>query len=362
MKVSTMKSIALSVPLDRPFRGGRQMPRENINPVIVQLTTDDGLEAFGITFAWNDRQVKSLKACIDDLGEIIIGQDVFRGAEAWQKLFNSTGHMGHSGYGIYAVAAFDCALWVLRAKAFGKPLAHLLGGFRHRVPAYASYLLFRNWTIDELQKDAAALVKQGFKFMKMNMGDKPLKVEIERLKAVREVVGDDIGIMVDANWAWSVSEAVKIGRHLEEYDVYWLEDPLASDDPDQLAQVADALDLPIADGETFCTKHDFRRLIESGAGDIFLVDLQRVGGITEWMKIAAMAEAWNLPVTSHLFHDFSMHLVAAVPNGLMVEYMPWYDKIYQEPPHVKDGFMEIPDTPGLGLELDPQALKKYKLT
>jgi L-alanine-DL-glutamate epimerase-like enolase superfamily enzyme len=325
------------------------------------LIADDGLDAFGLTFAWNDRQVKSLKACIDDLADVIIGQDVFRGAEAWQKLFYSTGHMGHSGYGIYAVAALDSALWVLRAKALGKPLAYLLGGFRNRVPAYASHLLFRNWTIDELQKDAEALVKQGFKFMKMNMGDKPFKVEIERLKAVREVVGDDIGIMVDANWAWSVSEAVKIGRQLEEYDVYWLEDPLASNDPDQLAQVADALDLTIAVGETFCTKYDFRRLIESGAGDIFLVDLQRAGGITEWMKIAAMAEAWNLPVTSHLFHDFSMHLVAAVPNGLLVEYMPWYDKIYIEPPLVKDGFIEIPDTPGLGLELDQKALKKYKL-
>jgi L-alanine-DL-glutamate epimerase-like enolase superfamily enzyme len=361
MKVSNMKSVALSVPLDRPFIGSRQQLREKTNPVIVQLTTDNGLEAFGLAFAWNDRQVKSLKSCVEDLEEIIIGQDVFRGAEAWQKLYNATRHMGHHGYGIYALAAIDTALWVLRAKALGMPLAHLLGGFRERVPAYASHKLFRNWNLDELQRDAAVLVEQGFRIMKMNMGDKPLKVELERLKAVREAVGEDIDIMIDVNWAWTVADAIKIGREIERYNVYWVEDPLASDDPEQLARVAEALDMPVATGETACTKYDFRRLIEKGAADILIVDLQRVGGITEWMNVATLAQAWNLPVASHLFHDFSMHLVAAIPNGLIVEYMPWWDVIYQNPPQVKDGYIEIPKVPGLGLELDPEALKKYEL-
>ena len=361
MKVAKMKTKALSVPLKRPFTGQRQQPRERINPVIIQLTTEEGLEAFGVAFAWNDRQVKSLKASIEDLEDVIIGQDVFCWAEAWHKLYNATRHMGHHGYGIYALAAIDTALWVLRAKALEMPLGRLLGGFRERVPAYASHLLFRNWSLDELQRDAAALVEQGFKVVKMNMGDKPLKVELERLKAVRDVVGDDIDIMIDANWAWSVTDTIKIGREIEQYNVYWLEDPLASEDPDQLAQVAAALDVPIADGETFCTKYEFRRLIEKRAADILIVDLQRAGGITEWMNIATIAQGWNLPVASHLFHDFSVHLIAAIPNGLIVEYMPWYDQIYQEPPRVKDGYMAVPDAPGLGLELDPDAIEKYEL-
>lgn len=361
MKISKMRSVVLSIPLDRPFRGGRQQPRERINPVIVQLTADNGLESFGLAFAWNDRQVKSLKASVEDLEEIIIGQDVFRWAEAWQKLYNGTRHMGHHGYGIYALSALDTALWVLRAKALGMPLAHLLGGFRERVPAYASHMLFRNWSLDELQRDAAFLVEQGFRVMKMNMGDKPFKDELERLKVVREAVGKDVDIMIDVNWAWTVADTIRIGREIERYNVYWIEDPLASDDPDQLAQVANALDVPIADGETYCTKYDFRHLIEKRAADILIVDLQRVGGITEWMKVATLAQAWNLPVVSHLFHDFSMHLVAAIPNGLIVEYMPWWDVIYKEPPQVKDGYIEIPKVPGLGLELDSEALKKYEL-
>lgn len=361
MKVTKMDTRALSVPLARPFIGGRQQPREKVNPVIVQLTTDDGLEAFGLAFAWNDRQINSLKASIDDLEDVIIGQDVFRWAEAWERLYNATRHMGHHGYGIYALSAIDTALWCLRAKALGLPLARLLGGYQREVPAYASHMLFRNWSLDELQRDAASLVEQGFRVMKMNMGDKPFKVELERLKAVREAVGEDIDIMIDVNWAWTVSQAIQIGREIEPYHTYWLEDPLASDDADQLAQVAKALDMPIAIGETFCTKYDFRSLLEKRSADILIVDLQRAGGITEWMKIATMAQAWNLAVASHLFHDFSAHLIAAIPNGLIVEYMPWWDAIYQEPPQVKDGYLEIPDKPGIGLELDPEAINRYEM-
>lgn len=361
MKIDRMQVTALSVPLSRPFIGGRQLPRRNINPVIVRLYTDAGLDAFGTAFAWNDRQVKSLVACIEDLQDVVMEQDVLRPGEAWQKLYNATRHMGHSGYGIYAAASIDTAICVLRAKALDMPLAHLLGGVRDTVPAYASHRLFRNWNIDELQKDAADLVKQGFKAMKMNMGDKSFDVEIERLKAVREAVGQDVKIMVDANWAWSVSDAIRVGRRIEPYNVYWLEDPLASDDPDQLATVAAALDVPVAAGETCCTKYDFRRLIEKKSVDVLLIDLQRAGGITEWMSIANIAQAWDLPVTSHLFHDFSVHLLAAAPNGLMLEYMPWYDQIYQEPPRVEDGCMRVPSAPGVGLELDQDALEKYKL-
>jgi len=361
MKVAEMDSIALSIPLKRPFTGRGQFPRERINPVLVRLVTEDGLDAFGLAFAWNDRQIKSLKASIDDLKETIIGQDIFRWAEAWQKLWEATKHMGHQGYGIYALSAIDSALWNLQAKALGMPLARLLGGYREKVPAYASHMLFRNWSLDELQKDAASLVEQGFRVMKMNMGDKPARVELERLKAVREAVGEDIGIMVDVNWSWAVPQAIQMGRELERYNVYWLEDPLASDDADDLAHVANALDMPVAAGETFCTKHGFRPLLEKKSADILIVDLQRAGGVTEWMKIATMADAWNLPVASHLFPDFSMHLMAAIPNGLILEYMPWWDAIYQEPPQVKDGYIKIPDKPGLGLELDPEAIKRYQM-
>lgn len=359
MKVVKMESVALSLPLEWPFTGAWRF--EKINPVVVQLTTDEGLEAFGLAIAWNDRQIASLKASIDDLEDIIIGQDVFRWAEAWQKLWQGTGWMGHHGYGIFALSAIDSALWNLRAKALGIPLARLLGGYREEVPAYASHLLWRDWSLEQLQKDAASLVERGFRAMKMNMGDKPARVEIERLKAVREAVGEDVDIMVDVTWSWTVPQAIQMGRELERYNVYWLEDPIPVYDVDGLAQIASALDVPVVVGENFSTKYGFRQLLEKKATDIVMIDLQFVGGITEWMKVATLAQAWNLPVVSHLFDEFSPHLMAAIPNGLMAEYMPWWDAIFKEPPQVKDGYIRIPDKPGLGWELDPEALKKYKL-
>jgi L-alanine-DL-glutamate epimerase-like enolase superfamily enzyme len=167
--------------------------------------------------------------------------------------------------------------------------------------------------------------------------------------------------MVDANWAWSVDESIHMGRMLQEEGVYWLEDPLATEDPAQLAQVAAALDIPVASGENFHTKYDFRRLIEHHSADIFNIDLQAVGGVTEWMKVAAMAQAWNIPVASHVFSAQSVHLAAAVPNCLFVEYMPWWDRIYTSGPELDGGYLKVPESPGLGIELDERAIAMYRV-
>jgi L-alanine-DL-glutamate epimerase-like enolase superfamily enzyme len=362
MKVTGVRSTALSIPLQRPiYVGNKGHFVSRFNPVVVEVTTDEGIEGFGVAFAEEDKRVKTLKTAIDEVGASIVGQDVFRWAEAWQKLFEATGHMGHRGYGIYALSALDSALWVAQAKALGMPLARLLGGYCTTVPAYASHMLFRDWSLDDLQADAAMLVEQGFRCVKMNMGDKPLRVEVERAKAVREAVGEDVDIMVDVNWSWTLPVTIQMARALEPYNIKWLEDPLISDDADELCRLVGEIGIPIAVGETHCTKHEFRRLLEKRAADVLVIDLQRVGGVTEWMRVAAMAQAWNVPVASHLFDEFSPHLVAAVPNGSMVEYMPWWDIIYQEPPRVENGHIDIMEKPGLGWELDRDALKKYAM-
>lgn len=359
MKVTSMKTTALSVP---QMYGASGVPDAKITLVVIQLTTEEGLEGFGICFTHNIKMVKSLKACADDLEDVVLGQDIMRFAELWQKLWLATGNMGHQGYPIMAFSAIDQAIWMLRAKALGMPLATLLGGFRDKVPAYAAHYLWRYFTIDQLQRDAAALVKQGFKMMKMRIGNSPLHIDLERCKAVREAVGRDIKIAVDCNWTLTVPEAIKMGRELEKIDYYWLEDPLMSDDPDQIAQVSAALDIPVVVGETWSHKYGFRTLLEKKSADILMIDLQKVGGVTEWIRVANMASAWNIPVANHLFTDFSVHLVAAIPNGLVLEYLPWWDKIYKEPHKVVDGFIEVPKMPGIGLELDPAALKNYEIS
>jgi len=367
MKVVQMYTTLLSLPMNLHMFFGNTKPR--INPVIVQLMTDEGLEGFGIAYAFNDSQINSLKASIDDLEEVVIGQDISRWAATWKDLHTALKHAGQwGGYGINAIGAIDCAFWDLRAKALNLPLARLLGGFRDKVPAYASNWLWGFLSIDELQKQAASLVKEGHRAMKMKMGVKPHKENVARFKAVRDAVGNDVDIMVEGHWSWTVSEAIRIARALEPFNPFWLEDPVGLHDGDicledtaALAQVAAAVDVPIAAGETFSTKYGFRHIVEDKAVDIVIVDVLRAGGITEFMKIAALIEAYNLPVVSHCLHDISVHMIAGIPNGLIVEYMPWWDIIYKEPPTVIDGYFEISDKPGIGLELDPEVINKLKI-
>jgi L-alanine-DL-glutamate epimerase-like enolase superfamily enzyme len=373
MKVTKMKTYALSIPMPVREVFGKPGVLGKANPVIVELKTDDGLEAFGIAYALDDFQVNSLKASIDDLEDVVIGQDIFRYAETWKDLHVALRHTGQwGGYGINAISAIDTAFWILRAKQVGLPLSRLLGGFRDEVPAYASDVLREFSTLDEIQKEAASLVDQGFRAMKMKLGGgkaKTLKEQVARVRAVREVIGENVELLVEAHWSFTVSEAIRLGRDLECYSPYWFEDPvglhgggISLEDTDALAEVARALDVPVAAGETFSTRYGFRRLIEKRAVDVVIVDLVRCGGITEWMKVAAMAEAWTLPVASHCFHDFSAHVIAAVPNGLIVEYMPWWDVIYQERPQIIDGCFRIPETPGIGLELNFDIINKYEIT
>ena len=367
MKVVKMHTTLLSLPLNLRMFFGNTKPR--INPVIVQLMTDEGLEGFGLAYAFNDSQINSLKASIDDLEEVVIGQDISRWAATWNDLHTALKHAGQwGGYGINAIGAIDIAFWDLRAKALKLPLARLLGGFRDKVPAYASNWLWEFLSIDELQKQAASLVKEGHRAMKMKMGVKTHEENVTRFKAVRDAVGNDVDIMVEGHWSWTVSEAIRIARALEPFNPFWLEDPVGLHDGDicledtaALAQVAAAVDVPIAAGETFSTKYGFRHIVEDKAVDIVIVDVLRAGGITEWMKIAALIEAYNLPVVSHCLHDISVHMIAGIPNGLIVEYMPWWDIIYKEPPRVIDGYFEISDKPGIGLELDPEVINKYKI-
>jgi L-alanine-DL-glutamate epimerase-like enolase superfamily enzyme len=211
-----------------------------------------------------------------------------------------------------------------------------------------------------LAETAPRLVKDGFKAMKFRLGAEPTAAkELERVQVMREAVGPDVTLMIDINQAWDVNQAISIGRHLAEYDIYWLEDPTHFQDYAGLARIADALETPIAAGEYHYGIAPFRHMLEARSIDVVMVDLMRAGGITGWMKVAHMAEAFNLPVVTHLAPEVLMHALAAVPNGTMAEYMPWSLGLFTELPKVEDGELVLPQTPGLGLEFDEAALDKY---
>src|SRR5439155_1374342 len=221
---------------------------------------------------------------------------------------------------------------------------------RDRVPAYASGALLRPHPVDYLAKAGPRLRDMGFKQMKMQCGSEPsVAASIERVRIVRDAIGTDVDLMCDINQLWSVNHAIEVGRRIEPYHLYWLEDPVAHDDYAGLARVADALTTPIAAGEYHYGVVSFRHMLEARSIDVVMIDLLRVGGITQWMKVAGMAEAFNLPVVSHLVPEIHVHLVAAIPNGLTVEYMPWTLGLFAETPALDGGQLVVPKRPGLGL-------------
>jgi L-alanine-DL-glutamate epimerase-like enolase superfamily enzyme len=216
--------------------------------------------------------------------------------------------------------------------------------------------------IDYLAKAGPRLRDLGFRQMKMQCGSEAtVAASIERVRVMREAIGPDVDLMCDINQLWSVNHAIEVGRRIEPYHLFWLEDPTAHDDYAGLARIADNLTTPIAAGEYHYGIVPFRHMLEARSIDIVMIDLLRAGGITQWMKIAGMAEAFNLPVVSHLVPELHVHLIAAIPNGLTVEYMPWTLRLWEEPPKLDHGQLVVPAKPGLGLAFDQAALKHYQV-
>ena len=322
---------------------------------LVKLRTDSGIEGIGVTL-YGGRLKRALHAAIEDLAAAVVGEDPMRIEAILAKL--RTGDAGGPG-GIYtlALSAIDTALWDIRGKALDLPLWKLLGGHRDRVPTYASGSLRRGLSDEQAQRAAQTLLEKGFRSMKTQMalpGDPTPAEELRRVRAVREAIGPDIPLMCDINQRWRPEQAIDIGRRVEEAGIglYWLEDVTAVDDYAGLARVTAALSTPVAGGEYLWGIVPFRHMIEARSVDIVMVDIARVGGITPWMKVAAMAEAFNLPIVSHVMPEVLCHLVAACPHGLTVEYMPWMLALYEEPPAIENGELVLPTKPGLGLTLD----------
>jgi L-alanine-DL-glutamate epimerase-like enolase superfamily enzyme len=280
----------------------------------------------------------------------------------WWATFN----YGRRGAPIIAMSSIDIALWDIIGKATGKPVWKLLGGHRDRVAAYGSGIN-TNFTLSELVEQNNGFVNDGFKAVKMKIGRRGSAEIVERVKAVRTAIGSEIALMVDANNGWSIQTAIKMAKKLERFDIFWIEEPIIADDVEGYAKLCATTDIPIATGESHYTKHDFKLLIERKGVDIVQADATKMGGVTEWMKVAAIAEAWGLPMAPHAYPQIHTSLVAAVPNGLIVEFINGFiaGKPYQllpwlNPTIPKNGYVEPLENPGLGLEIDEEAVMQYR--
>jgi L-alanine-DL-glutamate epimerase-like enolase superfamily enzyme len=362
MKIASYQVTTLSVPEDDPLAN---MPEEagRMRPIVIlRLRTDSGIEGIGLTF-YGARITRALHAAVEDLAALTVGEDPMRIEAIVAKLRRGADSCGPAGIFTLALSAIDIALWDIKGKALDQPLWKLLGGHRERVPTYASGSLRRGLTDKQAEQAARILVQKGFREMKTQMGlpGAPTPAEeVRRVRVVRDAIGPDIKLMCDINQRWRPEQAIDIGSRAEDVGLFWLEDVTTADDYQGLARVTAALKTPIAGGEYLWGISPFRQMIQAHSVDIVMIDLVRVGGVSQFMKVAGMAEAFNLPVVSHVMPEMLVHVIAACPNGLTVEYMPWMLTLYEETPRIENGELVLPDKPGLGLKFDEKVIARFK--
>jgi L-alanine-DL-glutamate epimerase-like enolase superfamily enzyme len=365
MKIATVRTHVVRLPNDEPLAGFSENPNAT-NPIVaVRVETEDGIEGLGVTY-FGGALTKSLQRAVEELGELALGEDPLRVEAVSGKLAAAAASCGPDGLFTMALSALDVALWDIKGKALGLPLWKLLGGGRERIATYASGALRRGLPLAEAAEAGRRLKEQGWRQAKMQLalpGDTSPAKEVERVRVIREAVGPEMALMCDINQRWRVEQAIDLGRRVEEAGVglFWLEDVTAADDFPGLARVAAALATPVAGGEYLWGIAPFRHMIEARSVDIVMIDQVRAGGITPWLKIAGMAEAFNLPVVSHGVPEIHVHLVGAVPNGLTVEYMPRLFRLFEEVPKPRNGELPMPAAPGLGLKFNEEVIARYGL-
>jgi L-alanine-DL-glutamate epimerase-like enolase superfamily enzyme len=357
-KIAEIRSHLLSIPLARPLRTSVHHI-SSIDTVVVEMRADAGLVGSGFCFAFGRHRGRALHALVEDLASFYSGQAP-EPRLLFERAWRSINFLGHAGVAVMALAALDTACWDLAAQAAGLPLVGLLGGGRERVPTYASSGLWLHLSIDELIADAQRFLAQGHRAMKMRLGGAPAD-DIERVRRLREALGPDVKLLADVNQGWDERTAIRVGRELEPFGLFWLEEPLPYENLEGCARVAAALVTPIASGETEYGPLGMKRHLETRAVDVLMPDLQRMGGVTGFLKAAALCEAFHVPLSSHLFMEASAHLLAADPNAIILEHMTWFEELFDEPLRIVEGEVEVPSRPGIGVGLRRQALERFRV-
>jgi L-alanine-DL-glutamate epimerase-like enolase superfamily enzyme len=347
MKVTRVETQTVLVPLDKPI-GSALGPIAKFGCILVSVHTDGGITGENLIFTLNDRRTAVLRQMVEELADLVVGQDAGHIAGFWARAWKDINFLGHKGVPVVGISAIDGALWDALGKAAGLPLYRVLGGAKNRVPAYHSGGLWLSRSIDELVTEAQSFVGLGFRAMKMRLGSPNPADDIARVRAVRAAIGPAVRLMADANQGLTEAQAIRLGRMLEEFDLTWFEEPLPAWDLDGLARVAAALDTPIASGETEYTRYGFRRMLELRSADILMPDLQRVGGVSEFMRVGHMAEAHDVAVSSHLFPETSLQVLGALSNSIYLEFMPWFSPLYNETLDFAEGDALVPERPGWG--------------
>ncbi len=325
---------------------------------IVRIRCDDGTDGTGYTYTIGTGGSSVVALLVDHLAPKLIGRDPDAIEAIWKDLFFHTHATAVGAVTSLALAAIDTALWDLRCKRIGMPLWKAAGGAQPKVPVYTTEGGWLHLSTDALVAQAIEAKAQGFRGAKIKVGKPHVSEDVLRLRAVREAVGDAFEIMVDANQCFTVSEAIRRARAFEPFGLAWLEEPLPAEDLSGHAELARHTAIPIAVGESLYHPAHFREYLERDACSIVQADVARVGGITPWLKVAHVAETFNVALCPHFLMELHVSLTAAVPNAAWVEYIPQLDDLTTSRLVVADGFAVAPASAGLGIAWDFAAIER----
>lgn len=390
MRITDVSTIRLRYTVPTPMADAiHYMPERNL--LLVQVATDDGRVGIGEAAAFGGSLESVESVVLNDLRPSLVGEDPFTVERLWSRMARRSHQRGSRGLLLMAISGVDIALWDLIGQATGTPLHRLLGGYRDTLDCYASAGFYAGGKgPGQLAEEVGGYAARGFRTVKIKVGRNPevmlnplpdmwasdyatvsLEEDVERVRAARRAIGPRTRLAIDANNAWTPSVALRFMRLVADQDVCWLEEPVATEDLAGSAEVARALEVPVAGYETETGLAGFRELIARRAVDIVQPDVTWTGGITETRKVAALAQAHGLPVVPHVFSSAvatiaNMHLIAALPNAGLLEFdqnpNPLRSDLFEEPIEVSpEGTVRLPDRPGLGVRLRQETVDRYRV-
>lgn len=360
MKITDLRPFNYWKPYDTPISNGKYTYYgSSVN--LCHIDTDEGITGIG----WVGGGA-IVHETLKQLKDYVVGEDPFDTEKIWAKMYLPK-VFGRKGLTTRAISAVDIAIWDCIGKAMQKPIYKLLGGYTNSIRAYIAGGYYQKGKglkglADEMEQN----LKQGATAIKMKIGAAPIREDAERIRVVRETIGPDIDLLVDVNNAYSVNDAIRMVPHLEKYDCFWYEEPVSCDDIPGQAAVTAASAVPVAVGENEYTRWGFRDLVANKCAKVLNADAQVLGGITEWKKVADLAAAYDIPVAPHGSQEVHIHLVTAIPNGLILEYynanvVGIADEMFEERAPMLKGYVSPPEKPGLGLSFNYKGMEKYRI-
>jgi mandelate racemase len=359
MKIRSLRLRAVVAPMKRPL--ATSIASVTVAPLLlIDLETDAGVVGRSYLFALAKHHLPPLAKLVEAMGEMVKGDEVAP-LELERKLRARYALLGVHNVVLFAMAGIDMAAWDAMGQKLGLPLVRLLGAAPRPIPAYNSKGLGLQ-SVEKLEKEAVELVEEGFRAVKLRLGRPDAREDLKALKGVKKQIGPDITLMVDFNQGLSVAEAIRRGHMIDaEGGVHWIEEPIRADDFSGCRRVRKEVRTPIQLGENFMGPEQMAHALAAGACDYVMPDAERIGGVTGWMRAAALAQGAGVEMSSHLFPEISCHLLAATPTCHWLEYVDWANPVLKDPVALKDGHVVIPEVPGTGIAWNEQAVERYQV-